>query len=429
VLSALKHRNFRLFFFGQGISLIGTWMQQVAMIWLVYRLSDSEFLLGLVGFCSLGPSFLLAPVAGVFSDRWNLHRTIIATQTLAMLQAAALVALTLGGVIAVWHILLLSVLLGLVNAFDVPARQAFLVQMVEGRQSLPSAIGLNSSMFNGARLVGPAIAGLLIDAAGEWLCFFVNAVSYVAVLVALLAMRVTPPARARPPQRVLHELREGLVYAFGSPAIRALLLLLAVVSLAAMPLSVLMPVFAKEVLHGGPGTLGMLTAAMGLGALGGALVLAARKSVLGLGRLIAWASSVVGLGLFGFALSGELWLSLVLLAITGFAMMMGMAASNTILQTIVEDDKRGRVMSLYTMAFLGTAPLGSLLAGFLASHVGAVPTVQAAGAVCLAGSLVFARRLPALRRVVHPIYQRIGVLPEATSAVPPPPEWTAASEE
>lgn len=428
MLSALKHRNFRLFFFGQSISLIGTWMQQVAMIWLVYRLSGSEFLLGLVGFCSLGPSFLLAPVAGVFSDRWNLHHTIIATQTLSMLQAAVLVGLTLADVIAVWHILLLSALVGLVNAFDAPSRQAFLVQMVQGRQGLPSAIGLNSSMFNGARLVGPAIAGLLIDAAGEWLCFLVNAVSYVAVLIALLAMRVTPPARTRPPQHVLHELREGLVYAFGSPAIRALLLLLAVVSLAAMPLSVLMPVFAKEVLHGGPGTLGMLTAAMGLGALGGSLVLAARKSVLGLGRQIAWAGSVVGLGLFGFALSGELWLSLVLLAITGFAMMIGMAASNTILQTIVEDDKRGRVMSLYTMAFLGTAPLGSLLAGFLASHIGAVLTVQAAGVGCLAGSLLFARRLPALRRVVHPIYQRIGILPAEPPGIPPP-QWTATGEQ
>jgi len=428
VLRALRHRNFRLFFFGQTISLIGTWMQQVAMIWLVYRLSDSEFLLGLVGFCSQVPSFFLAPMAGVFTDRWNLHRMIIVTQSLAMLQAAVLVGLALSGVVTVWHVILLSVFLGLVNAFDVPARQAFLIQMVEGRESLASAIGLNSSMFNGARLVGPAIAGVLIAAAGEWLCFLVNAVSYVAVLAALMAMRLAPPARAKPPRHVLDELREGFAYAFGFLPIRALLSLLAVVSLAVMPLAVLMPVFAKEVLQGGPGTLGMLTAAVGMGALGGALVLASRKSVLGLGRQIAWASSLVGLGLIAFSFSAVLWLSLVLLAMTGFAMMMETAASNTILQTIVEDDKRGRVMSLYAMAFLGTAPLGSLLAGSLASRIGAVHTVQLFGAVCLAGSLLFARRLPALRKVVRPIYERIGILPEVTSGIPSATEWTVPAD-
>jgi MFS family permease len=402
------------------------------MIWLVYRLvyglSDAELILGLVGFCSQAPSFFLAPLAGVYTDRWNLHRTILATQSLAMLQAAVLVGLALSGVVAVWHVMLLGVFLGLVNAFDVPARQAFLVRMVEGRESLASAIGLNSSMFNGARLVGPAVAGVLIAAAGEWLCFLVNAVSYVAVLAALMAMRLAPPEQAKPRRHVLHELREGVAYAFGFVPIRALLSLLAAVSLAAMPLAVLMPVFAKEVLEGGPGTLGMLTAAQGLGALGGALVLASRRSVLGLGRQIAWTSGMVGLGLIAFSLSTVLWLSLGLLALTGFAMMMEMAASNTILQTIVEDDKRGRVMSLYAMAFLGTAPLGSLLAGALASRIGAVYTVELAGAACVIGSLLFARRLPALRAVVRPIYERIGILPEVTPGAPSATQWPVSKD-
>ena len=293
MLGALKYRNFRLFFFGQSISLIGTWMQQVAMIWLVYRLTNSAFLLGLVGFCSQIPSFFLAPVAGVFTDRWSLHRTILATQSLAMLQAAILFVLTLTGVVAVWHVLLLGVFMGLVNAFDIPARQAFLIQMVEGREGLASAIGLNSSMFNGARLVGPAIAGFLIAAVGEATCFLLNALSYVAVLAGLLAMRLPPRPPAKPPKHPLHELREGFLYAFGFPPIREILLLLAVVNLAAMPLTVLLPVFATEVLHGGPDTLGLLTSSLGTGALMGALVLASRKTVLGLGRQIAWASGAV----------------------------------------------------------------------------------------------------------------------------------------
>ena len=429
ILRALRHRNYRLYLAGQAVSVTGTWMQQIAMGWLVYRLTDSASMLGVVGFAGQIPALLLMSVAGVLADRWNCRRILLITQALAMVQAGAVAALALTGLIHVWHIVILAIFLGAVNAFDMPTRHTFLVQMVEDKNDLPSGIALHSSMFNGARLVGPAIAGLLIEAAGEWLCFLINAVSYVAVLLALLAMRVAPRVRTRPPQRVLHELREGLVYAFGSPAIRALLLLLAVVSLTTMPLSVLMPVFAKDELHGGPGTLGLLTSAMGLGALGGALVLAARNSVLGLGRQIAWAGILVGLGLFGFALSGQLWLSLGLLAITGFAMMMGMAASNTILQTIVEDDKRGRVMSLYAMAFLGTAPLGSLLAGFLASHAGAVATVEVAGVGCLAGSLVFARGLPALRKVVRPIYQRIGILPAEPPGIPPSPQWTAGGEE
>jgi MFS family permease len=426
---ALAHRNFRLFFFGQGVSLIGTWMQQVAMIWLVYRLSNSAFLLGLVGFCTQVPSLFLAPLAGVFTDRWNLHRTIIVTQSLAMFQAVILVMLTLTGVIAVWHIILLSIFLGLVNGFDMPARQAFLIQMVEGREDLASAIGLNSSMFNGARLVGPAIAGFLIATMGEGLCFLLNAISYAAVLVALLVMRVIRRAPAEPPQHVLLDLWEGVRYAFGFPPIRTILLLLAVVNLAAMPLTVLLPIFATAVLHGGPDTLGLLTAAMGMGALAGALLLASRKTVLGLGRQIAWASGAFGLSLIAFSLSNVVWLSLVLLVNSGFTMMMTTAASNTVLQTIVEDDTRGRVMSFYVMTFLGIAPFGSLLAGSLASHIGAVHVVQLTGAMCIVGSLVFAHRLPTLRKLIRPIYERIGILPDVTSGIPSVAEWEASAEE
>ncbi len=417
MLGALEHRNFRLFFFGQGISLIGTWMQQVAIVWLAYRLTGSPFLLGLVGFCSQIPSFFLAPVAGVFTDRWNLHRTIIATQILAMLQATILAVLAMTGLVTFPLLLLLSVFIGLVNAFDIPARQSFLIQMVEGRENLASAIGLNSSMFNGARLVGPAVAGFLIAAVGEATCFWLNALSYVAVLTALLAMRLPARAPAQHAQHVLHQLREGFRYAFGFMPIREILVLLAVVNLAAMPLTVLLPIFATTVLHGGPDTLGLLTSALGFGSLLGRSDLASRKSVLGLGRQIAWAAGAFGLGLIEFSFSTVLWLSMPLLAMAGLALMMETAASNTILQTIVDDDKRGRVMSFYAMAFLGVAPLGSLLAGYLASHIGVAHTVQLAGTMCMVASLAFTLRLPALRTMVRPIYRRIGILPDVTSGI------------
>ena len=426
MFGALKHRNFRLFFFGQSISLIGTWMQQVAMVWLVYRLSNSEFLLGLIGFCSQVPILFLAPVAGVFTDRWNRHRTIIATQSLAMLQAVILVVLTWTGLINVPYLIVLSIFMGLINAFDMPARQAFLIQMVQGRENLANAIGLNSSMFNGARLVGPAIAGVLVATAGESCCFLLNALSYVAVLGALLAMRITPQASTGTPQHVLRELRDGIRYAFGFPPIRVLLLLLALVSLAAMPLTVLMPVFATKVLGGGPRLLGALTAAIGIGALVGALLMAYRRTVLGLGRQIAWASGVFGLGLVAFSFSRSLWISFPILAVLGFAMMLAIAASNTVLQTIVDDDKRGRVMSFYTVALLGTAPLGSLLAGSLASYFGAITTVQVAGVVCVLGAVGFARQLPAIRELIRPIYRRIGILPDVTTAISPAVEYTVS---
>ena len=345
------------------------------------------------------------------------------------MQAAILAVLALTGAVAVWHVLALSVCLGLVNAFDIPARQAFLIQMVEGREGLASAIGLNSSMFNAARLVGPAIAGFLIAAVGEGVCFLLNALSYLAVLAALLAMRLPPRAAAKPPQHVLHELREGFRYAFGFLPIREILMLLALVNLAAMPLTVLLPVFATAVLHGGPDTLGLLTAAMGFGALLGALRLASRKSVLGLGRQIAWASALCGLSLIAFSFSRVLWLSMLLLAVGGFAVMMETASSNTILQTIVDDDKRGRVMSFYAMAFLGVAPLGKPAGGQPGQPLLAHRTWCSLAERCACWPrLVFALRLPALRKFVRPIYRRIGILPDVTSGIPCEAEVTVPEE-
>lgn len=425
---ALKHRNYRLFFSGQSVSLIGTWLTRVATAWLVYRLTHSALVLGVVGFASQLPTFFLAPFAGVWVDRWNRHRVLVVTQALAAIQSALLAGLSLAGVITVRDIVILSVFQGLINAVDMPARQSFVVEMVEDRADLPNAIALNSSMFNGARLIGPSIAGVLIAWVGEGWCFLIDAVSYLAVIASLLAMRVTPRTRASRPGHVLHDLREGVRYVTGFVPIRSVLLLLGLVGLFGMPYTVLMPIVAAQVLHGGPHTLGFLMAAAGLGAFCGALFLASRRTVLGLGRIIAWAAGTFGLGLVAFSRSHVLWLSLPLLAITGMAMMVQMASSNTILQTIVDEDKRGRVMSFYAMAFFGTAPLGSLFAGSLASKIGAPDTILAGGVACLISAAVFHRHLPALRRAVRPVYERLGILPEiargvdAASQISAPPE-------
>ncbi|NUQ63508.1 MAG: MFS transporter [Pirellulales bacterium] len=432
VVRALGHRNYRLFFFGQSVSLIGTWMQQTAMIWLVYRLSDSPWMLGLVGFSGQIPAFLLAPLAGVLTDRWNRHRTLVVTQTLAMLHAILFVALIGTGVLAVWHLIVLAVALGMINALDMPTRQAFVVDMVGGREDLSNAIALNSVLFNAARLLGPAAAGFLIGLIGEWMCMLINGLSYLAVLAALAAMRIEPRGPAGPagPARpVWSEFREGLAYAVRFRPILTLLLLLGLTSFTAMPLTVLMPVFAVEILRGGPQTLGLLTAAMGAGALSGGLMLASRRSVLGLGRVICIASAAIGVGMIGFALSRSLWLSLSVVAVTGLAMIVQMAASNTVLQTIVDEDKRGRVMSFYIMAFMGTAPLGSLLSGALASRYGAPIAVAACGLVSLAGAAVFAYRLPHFRELVRPVYIRQGILPEVSSGVGVTTELTVPPED
>jgi MFS family permease len=420
---ALSSRNFQLFFAGQSISLIGTWMQQVAMAWLVFLKTDDPLWLGIVGFSTQIPAFFLAPVAGVLVDHWNRHRLILATQTLAMLQAFLLAGLTLTGFIEVWHILVLSLFIGLVNAFDMPARQAFLSEMIGDRDHLANAIALNSSMFNGARLVGPAVAGALLAETSPGVCFLINGLSFLAVLAALMAMRVMPRQRPlnRPP--LIKGLHEGLRYAFGFPPIRALLLQVALVSMAGMSYSTLLPLYAKvfaaPIFGGEAGTFGFLTTAAGVGALTGAIYLAVRKNVLGLGRWVMIAGSLCGLGMLALSICGAVGVALLLLAVIGFGMMVQMGASNTMLQTIVEEDKRGRVLSLYTMAFMGMAPLGSLVSGSLAKWIGADGTLRIAGVACLGATVVFALQYQRLRRLVRPLYIKMGILPEMASSVYP----------
>ena len=418
ILRALAHKNYRLFFAGQSISLIGTWMTRIATAWLVYRLTGSALLLGVVGFAGQIPSFLLAPLAGVLVDRWNRQRLLVITQVLAMFQSLALALLTMTGLIKMWHVIVLSVLQGLINSFDMPARQAFVVEMVEKREDLANAIALNSSMVNAARLLGPSIGGVVIAAVGEGWCFMIDAVSYIAVIASLLAMTIT--ARVIQPTNeanIFQQLREGWSYATRFAPIRNVLLLLALVSLVGMPYTVLMPVFANDVLHGGPNTLGLLMAASGVGALAGALFLAARKTVLGLGKFIPLMAGAFGAGLIAFSFTRVLWLSLAFMVVTGLGFMVQMAVSNTVLQTIVDEDKRGRVMSFYTMAFMGTAPFGSLLAGSVADRIGTPHTLLCGGIGCILGALWFATTLSDLRRDVRPIYERIGILPEVATGI------------
>jgi MFS family permease len=415
---ALSHKNYQLFFSGQGISLIGTWMTRIATSWLVYRLTGSALLLGVVGFAGQIPSFLLAPFAGVLVDRWNRHRLLVGTQVLAMLQSLALAVLALSGLIKIWHVVALSIFQGLINAFDMPARQAFVVEMVDRREDLANAIALNSSLVNAGRLLGPAIGGVVIAAVGEGWCFMIDAVSYLAVIASLLAMTITPRMfAATNDANIFQQLREGWRYAARFAPIRNVLLLLALVSVAGVPYTILMPVFASDVLHGGPNALGLLMASSGVGALAGALLLAARKTVLGLGKYIPLTAAAFGAGLIFFSFTRVLWLSLLLMVVTGLGFMVQMAVSNTVLQTIVDEDKRGRVMSFYTMAFMGTAPFGSLLAGMLAERIGAPHTLLFGGIGCILGAIWFAATLPALRRQVVPIYVRIGILPEMAAAI------------
>jgi len=416
-LRALKSRNYRLFFSGQGASLVGTWMTRVATSWLIYRLTRSALLLGVASFVGQIPLFFLAPIAGVWVDRWNRHTTLVVTQILSMIQSFALAALALSGRITVWQVILLMLFQGLVNAFDMPARQAFVVQMVDDRSDLANAIALNSSMVNAARLVGPAIAGVIIAAAGEGYCFLIDGISYLAVIASLLAMRVNTPKPRVSSKKLFEELAEGWAYVSGSIPIRSILLLLALVSLLGMPYTILMPIFAARVLHGGPHTLGFLMASIGVGALAGALALASRRTVLGLGRVIPISACLFGAALIAFGFSKFLWLSMCLLLVTGFGMMRHMAASNTILQTILEEEKRGRVMSFYAMSLAGMTPFGSLLAGGLASWMGAPATVIVSGAACVAGALIFARYLPRLRQLIRPIYTELGILPELAAGI------------
>ncbi len=412
LLRALRYRNYRLYFAGQGISLVGTWMQQVAASWLVYRLTGSAVILGAFAFASQIPIFVLTPLGGLLADRISRPRILLFTQTLAMLQAFTLAILVLTNTVQVWHIIVLGIFVGCINAFDIPTRQSFLLDMIEKREDLSNAIALNSSLFNAARLVGPAIAGILIATVGEGICFLLNGASYLAVLAALLAMNVPPqkiePKTANP----LQGLREGIAYAFGFSPIRSILLLVTLASVAGVPYIALMPIFARDILQGGSHTQGFLMSAAGLGALTGALFLASRKNVRGLGKIIAASAALFGAGLILFSLSKTLWLSLAALTLTGAGMMVQMASSNTVLQTLADDDKRGRVISLYATAFIGMAPLGALLAGFVARQIGAPLTLTIGGLFCILGALLFTRHLPSWRQMVRPVYAKKGIIPE-----------------
>jgi MFS family permease len=410
---ALRHRNFRLFFFGQSISMIGNWMTRLATTWLVYQLTHSAMLLGIVSFAGQIVSFLLGPFAGVWVERLERRKLLVWTQALAAVQSLALAALTLAHVITLWEIIALTAFQGVINAFDMPARQSFLVQMVGDRNDLSNAIAINSSMANGARLIGPAIAGLVIAGFGEGGCFLVDGLSYLAVIASLLLMRIPRLDAPRSKANMFEQIREGWEYVRSFQPIRTILLLFSLVSLMGYSWSVLLPIFAAQVLHGGAARLGWLMGAAGIGALVSALSLAVRKSVVGLTRMLQVATAILGGALILFGLSHTLWLSLMLMVLVGFGMLQAASVSNTIIQSLVPEDKRARAMSYYTMAFFGSAPFGSLLAGTLADRIGAPHTVMITGAFCIAGSLWFTSELPKMRAVMRPIYQRMGLLPLA----------------
>ena len=407
---AFESRNYTLFFSGQTVSLIGTWITRVATSWLIYRLTGSLLLLGVVGFCGQIPTLILGPFTGVIVDRADRHRILVVTQVLSMLQSFALAALVFTGTIQVWHILVLQIAQGIINSFDTPARQSFVVEMIEDRAHLPNAIALNSMMVNASRIIGPSVGGLIIAAVGEGWCFFVDGVSYVAVIASLLAMNVvrrTLPARTT---SLTAEFREGFNYVSRFLPVRSALTLLALVSMLGMPYSVLMPAIATKLLHGGAHTLGFLMTASGVGALVGALYLASRKSVLGLGRVMVASAALFGAGLVAFSFSRSLILSLAILTTVGAGMMITMASTNTIVQTIVREELRGRVMAFYSMAFLGTAPLGSLMAGAIAERIGPTNTILAGGIGCITAAVWFGMRLPLIREQVKPIYIERGII-------------------
>jgi MFS family permease len=416
---ALRHRNFRLFFGGQTISLVGTWMTRIATSWLVYRLTGSSLLLGTVSFAGQIPTFFLTPLAGVIVDRSNRRTVLIWTQTLAMIQSLLLAMLTLTHRINITEVLILSSFQGLINAFDMPG----MVEMVEDRADLSNAIAINSSMVNVARLIGPSLAGLVIAVSSEGWCFLVDGISYIAVIISLFMMRVPATALRRATSSMFQQMREGWDYVASFTPIRDILILFALISLMGMPYMVLMPVFAARVLHGGAHTLGFLMGAAGAGALVSAFSLVLRRSVRGLTKMIPIAAVVFGVGLFLFGLSHWVWLSLILMLLVGFGMLQGMTASNTIIQTLSPEDKRGRVMSYYTAAFMGMAPFGSLLAGSLAHWIGAPRTVMFTGSCCIAGGLWFWSRLPAIRREMRPIYEQLGII----APVPQPVQERAAN--
>ena len=411
ITRALRHRNYRLFFGGQSVSLIGTWVTRIATSWLVYRLTGSELLLGVVAFCSQVPLLILAPIAGVLVDRWDRHRILVITQILSAVQSAVLAVLALTHVITVAEVIVLQLVQGVINSFDTPARQSFVVEMVEDREDLPNAIALNSSMINASRIIGPSIGGLLIATVGEGWCFGADAISYLAVIASLLMMRRTPTARANVDTRMIEELRTGWKYVAGFPPVRAMLMIVGLVGFMGTPYATLMPVIAAKVLHGGPHTLGILMTSSGIGALAGTLYLASRRTVVGLSKVIVAATVGLSLGLIAFSFSRSLWLSVILLPIVGAGMMVQAASVNTILQTVVEERLRGRVMAFYSVAIMGMQPVGSLLSGIVAERIGAQMTIFYGALFCLIGGGFLGMRRATLAAHIRPIYIERGILP------------------
>ncbi len=403
ILRALRYRNYRLFFCGQMISLVGTWMQYLAMSWLVYRLTNSAFALGVIGFASQITTFFISPFSGVWADRWNRHRIVVVTQVLAMLQALTLAFLVMSGLVRVWHIIALSIFMGLVNSFDMPVRQSFTIDMVADKEDLGNAIALNSLTFNLARFIGPMVAGFVVASFGEGVCFLINGLSYIAVIWALFMMNIPASKAENNHQNIWSSMKEGFIYTFGFAPMRFILVLMGLVSLVVMPYAVLLPVFAKDVLRGNSRTLGFLMGAAGMGALTGAVFMAAKKGVRGLGKDISAATFMFGIGLVALSFVSTVWLSLVLMALIGFGLMVHMAASNTVLQTIVDDDKRGRVMGFYVMAFIGLSPIGSILAGSLAGRIGTQRTLLLAGISCVTGAVIFLSKLAAFNLIVDQV--------------------------
>ncbi|MGD0340123.1 MAG: MFS transporter [Bacteroidales bacterium] len=414
---SLQHRNYRLFFTGQSISLIGTWMQRIALPWLVYHMTGSVFLLGLVGFAGQIPTFLISPVAGVVTDRISRYKVLLTTQILFLVQATVLAILALTGVIQVWHIVLLSIIFGCISAFDTPSRHSFVIEMVERKEDLGNAIALNSLMFNGARLIGPSIAGVMLATTSEGVCFLINAISFIFVIGSLLLMHIQKKEFPVKETKMFRELKEGFDYTFGFAPIKHIIILLSIVNIMGASYQVLMPVFAKEVLHGGSDTFGFLMAAAGLGALIGAAYLASRESIIRLGRMIPYSVIMSGIGLFALSFISFTPLTMGLLFFIGIGFMLNTASSNTVLQTVTDDNMRGRVMSFYTMAIMGTSPFGSLLAGSLAKLFGSQYAILIGGVACIAGALVFLKKLPKLKTLVKPVYEEIDMNPEVKAGL------------
>lgn len=412
IFSSLESKNYRLYFTGQSVSLIGSWMQSIAMGWLVYRLTGSKFLLGLIGFTSQIPTFILAPVAGVLTDRFNRHKIMLATQVAFMVQALLFSFLVLFGFIHIWHVILLSLIFGLISAFDAPARQSLVIDLIDNPDNLGNAIALNSAMFNGARLFGPAIAGIIIAIVGEGVCFLLNALSYIAIILALYKITVPVKEKKETVKNIKNELSDGFAYTFGFKPIRILLILLAVLSLIGLPFATLMPAYASETLKGSSHTYGFLMSASGAGAFLGALLLASRKTVLGLGKIIAFSAIAFGLSLTGMSLVSGLTLSLIVVFLAGFCMITSIASINTLVQTLTDEDKRGRVMSFYAMALMGMNPIGNLLAGTIASAIGISYTLLISGIITILIGIWFTLVRPTLRKYTHPIYVRKGFVPE-----------------